>query len=138
MVFLHLAVAHPAGQTEKKVLSLDEGRELVYALLRPTGCTERSCRVNAMENSYFPRLYFFYASWPNPTGSPHIGSYAVDPATGDVWDADACTEYRGGPLAIQTRLQRELGLTKRAHAALKQRPPMCESSRRVRVSKVKK
>jgi hypothetical protein len=33
-----------------------------------------------------PGFYFFGATWPNPTGSPVIGYFAVNSVTGDIWD----------------------------------------------------
>ena len=126
------------GQTKvdakQRKVTVEEGRDLVYALLKSSGCTRSKCAVNLMEDSYFPQFYFFYGSWPNPVGSPHIGSWAVDPATADVWDANVCAEYQGGALAkLQLSLRRRLRLTREAYDKLKQRPPMCESGQKVKV-----
>ena len=41
---------------------------------------------------------YFAATWPNPSGSPMIGYYAVNPWTGDVWDVNACKLYEVGNL----------------------------------------
>ena len=125
------------GKAESRLrkITVEDGRELVSILLQPTGCTKDKCTFSRIENAYFPQFYFYYVTWPNPVGSPHIGTWAVDPATADVWDADACIEYRSATLTkFQALLRKRIGLTERAYMRLKQRPPMCESDEKVTIS----
>lgn len=86
------ALAH--GEARK--ISTDEARALIYALLKPSGCTIRTCDVEVIPNSYFPHLFFFEALSLRPTrdSSLHIGSWAVDPTTGGLWDAHVCVRTR--------------------------------------------
>ena len=129
-----VAVGQTKVESKQRTITVDEGRELIYALLKSSGCTRSKCAVDELKDTYFPQFYFFYGSWPNPLGSPHIGSWAVDPATADVWDANVCAEYRGGALAkLQLPLRRRLSLTRQAYTKLKQRPPMCDPGEKVEI-----
>jgi hypothetical protein len=130
------AFAPVFGQAEtsakSQTVNVEEARELVYALLAPTGCTKAKCDVELLPDKYFPRLYFFEGLWPNPSGSPHIGSWAVDPATGDLWDANVCVEYKNSRITkLQLLLRKRIGLTQGAYAKVKGRPPMCEADEKV-------
>ena len=122
--------------SKQQRITVEQGRQLVYLLLKPTGCNESKCSVDRIENSYFPQYYFFYGTWPNPVGSPHIGTWAVDPATGDVFDANACVQYRTADLTkLQVSLRNTMGIKHQTYVKLKHRPPMCESGEKVRIGK---
>jgi hypothetical protein len=124
----------PLAESKRRTISVEEGRELVYALLEPSGCTRRRCEVDRLQDKYFPQLFFFDGLWPNPTGSPHIGSWAVDPKTGDLWDANVCVEYRSsGVESLQLRLRKRIGLTEDGYKKLKKRPPMCDPGEKVEI-----
>src|ERR1017187_189520 len=56
-------------EPQQRKISVEQGRELIYTLLQPTGCTQTKCTVNLIENSYFPQFDFFYGFWANPVGS---------------------------------------------------------------------
>jgi hypothetical protein len=122
------------AESKLRTVSVGEGKELVYALLKPSGCTRRRCEVDRLPDKYFPQLFLFEGLWPNPTGSPHIGSWAVDPQTGDLWDANVCVEYRSsGVESLQRRLRKRIGLTEDGYKKLKQRPPMCDPGEKVEI-----
>jgi hypothetical protein len=119
---------------KRRTLTPEEGRELVYALLRPSGCTTQTCDVKNVQNKYFPQLFLFDGFWSNPTGSPHIGGWAVDPRTADLWDANVCVEYRPtGVARLQQVLRNRIGLTEEQYKRLKGRPPMCDPGEQVEV-----
>ena len=120
------------GEVQK--ISTNEARMLVYALLKPSGCTVRTCDVEVIPNQYFPHLFFFEALSlnPKPDSSLHIGSWAVDPRTGDLWGANVCVEYRTAALErSQRQLRKRLRLTQDGYQRLKQRPPMCDAGEHV-------
>jgi hypothetical protein len=125
------ALAQPARKPEQPRITVSQAEKLVYALLKPTGCTPHKCDVTRIENRYFPELYYLYVSWPNPVGSPHIDTFAVDPATADVWAADGCAEYRTVGLAkLQASMRRALGPDYRTR---KRDPPACEPDEKVEI-----
>src|SRR5580658_7679600 len=99
VIAVGVAFAQEKPVSRQQKITVEQGRELIYILLKPAGCTTAKCTVTQSENSYFPQFYFFYGTWPNPVGSPHLGTWAVDPATADVWDANACAEYKTTALA---------------------------------------
>ena len=129
-------IGHAETDSNPQAISVQEARELVCAYLAPTGCTKTKCEVLQLQDTYFPQLYFFEALFPNPTGSPHIGSWAVDPKTADLWDANICAEYSNRRVAkLQMQLRKRIGLTEAAYTKLKGRPPMCERDEKVEFRK---
>lgn len=135
LTFVPALVFGQAGSGSKpRTITVEEARDLVYALLASSGCTKVKCDVDRFQDEYFPQFYFFEGLWPNPVGSPHIGSWAVDPKTGDLWDAVVCAEYRNSRVSrVQVLLRRRLGLTAESYLKLKARPPMCDSGEKVEV-----
>jgi hypothetical protein len=122
------------GEARRLTVSREESRDLVYVLLESSGCTKRTCSVETLQNRYFPKFFFFEGLWSNPTGSPHIGAWAVDPKTADLWDANVCVEYRPTRVTeIQQELRRRIGLTDDRYKTLKQQPPMCDPGERVEI-----
>ena len=120
------------GETRKT--SADEARKLVYALLKPSGCTERTCDVETISDKYFTQFLFFeaLALHSSPNSSLHIGSWAVDPRTGDLYDASVCAEYRNAAVhSLQQQLRKRIGLSEGDYRKLKQRPPMCDPGENV-------
>jgi hypothetical protein len=131
-----LSLLSPSGNADAKprTISLGEGRELVYALLKPSGWTTQTCDVEKLPDKYFPQLFSFEVRWSNPMGSPHIGAWAVDPKTADLWDANVCVEYRPpGVARLQRMLRKRIGLAEKEYKRLKGRPPMCDPGERIEV-----
>jgi len=130
----------PHGDAESKPLTItiEQGRQLVYALLKQSGCTAGTCAVDRLSNNYFPQFIFYQAFWPNPSGSPLIGSWAIDPQTADIWDANLCAEYSSSAVVrLQQRLRKRIGVTQDTYKKLKQRPPMCDPDEKVEVRRGK-
>src|SRR2546429_373460 len=69
-------------------LSVLEGSQLVREALSPND-PAGIVKVSQVQNKYDSDFLYFEATWPNATGSPHLGNFAVDPLTGDVIDADS-------------------------------------------------
>ena len=63
-------------------LSVGEAHELVDAALYPN---ETKAVLEQIHNPYEPDFIFFEAIDPNPNHSAHMGTFAVNPWTGDVW-----------------------------------------------------
>jgi hypothetical protein len=72
--------------------------------------------------------YFFFAVWAGvPNGSTMIGGYAVDSATGDVFDAVSdCNELSTPALRkLQAQIRRRIGLSDAKYNKIKQKGPLC-------------
>ena len=131
-----LLIASDRSDARQGALSVEEARSIVMALVAAHGCSVATCAVEPVEDRYFPQFLFFDVYWPNPTGSPHIGMWAVEPKTADLFSALGCAEYRTRAVSrVQERLRKRLGLTAAEHKALKQRPPMCEIGKKLTIQR---
>jgi len=76
----------------------------------------------------FDGYYWFWAYWEGaPEGSVNLGSYAVDVASGDVWDAVYCHEYRSKSLRrLQDAIRLRIGVSKELYKSLRRRGPFCD------------
>lgn len=88
---LILTLAELAMSGEQNI-DVAEARKLVYEELKAScpGCDMNRIDVEQLANKYDRYFYYFGASWANPTGSPNLGYFAVNPWTGDVWNAASC------------------------------------------------
>jgi len=125
------------GEVKQGTISIEQGRDLVYALLEVSGCARRTCEVERFADNDFPQFFFFEAlrskpSRSKPSRSPYIGAWAVDRRTADLWDANVCVEYRPiSVISLQERLRERIGLTEETYRELRQRPPMCDQGEKV-------
>jgi hypothetical protein len=94
------------AQPPEARLSVHEAETLVDAALYPN----RSRAVlEQIHNPYEPDFIFFEAIDPNPDHSAHMGTFAVNPWTGDVWStAGSCSRLASSKLvemlkSIRTR-----------------------------------
>jgi hypothetical protein len=105
-----------------------ESHELILALLKPDGWTRRSGFTLFDEN--IPRYSGYYtitAIGDNPGGGNTIGHFAIDRATGDVWEWVICGSYNSLPLEkAQETLRRRIGLDRTEYKRIRQNPPWCE------------
>lgn len=125
------------GEVEKATISIEQGRDLVYALLEASGCTRRTCEIERFAEKDFPQFFFFEAFRSKPSRSPYIGAWAVDQRTADLWDANVCVEY--GPISViglLERMRERIGLTEETYRKLRQRPPMCDPGETVEIRTV--
>ncbi len=111
-------------------ISTETAAELVRAAL--DGTKERPTklpgfRLELMERPLDSTFYFFEVTWSSPTwASPLVGSYAVDPKTGDVWDGIVCRQFKGSKLEeLQRAARRKIGLTDGEYRKLRRHGPMC-------------
>jgi hypothetical protein len=111
------------AQTEKQKISLDEARKLAYEAVKTHN--PDADLINS-PRSFDPEFYFFAATWPNPVGSPIIGYFAVNPRTGDVWDARSCELFTSPSLdKLQENIRKRLGIKRQDYLKLKTKKPMC-------------
>lgn len=120
---------HRASSDPPRV-SLEEAQRLVYKALESEGAGATKLPgfgLSAYKDPYFPEFYFFEATWDNTgEGSVVIGHYAVDPRTGDVWDAVVCEELDSPSLRkLQQATRKRLGVTQKEYHKLRRPGPMC-------------
>jgi hypothetical protein len=121
-----LIVLPSVCMAQSRVLTLDEASQLVRAALPAATLSLPKFGLDKYVYPDYPDLYFFEADWDNPTGSVVWGHFAVDPKTGDVWDAIACREYKSHSLkTAQASMRTQIGLTKKEYHKIRRRGPMC-------------
>lgn len=113
--------AHPLG-----VISPNEAEDLVRAALPSLALKPSEISIARGSDAY--GFYFFSAYGPrNPAGSSTIGSFLVDPKTGDVFDGIVCKEYKARILAkLQKSMRERIGLSHAGYLKLKRANPMCD------------
>jgi hypothetical protein len=79
-----------------------------------------------IDDPYDPEFIHLDAEWPNPSGSPHIGNFAVNPWTGDAFDADGCKRL-STPLIrkMQKAIRKRSALSAKEYGALRAKKPGC-------------
>jgi len=111
----------PGQERPSPRVSVEDARRLVYEAVRTRGPGITVSETRALDANF----YFFDATWPNPTGSPMIGYFAVYPWTGDVWDYNACRRLDSSGLRkLQQEIRRSSGIG-RVSASLRNRKLIC-------------
>jgi len=110
-------------------LSIAQEKQLVRAAIPAKLKRLPAFEIDGGHDPSSPRFDFFEAIWAGlPNGSVVIGNYAVDPATGDVFDAvSSCNELSTSALReLQVRIRVKLGLTNSSYHKIKTKGPLCE------------
>lgn len=112
-----------------RMVSVDEAKSLVIAATPPKTRKLPKFEVD-LENEGVPvgEYYTLDAVWAGlPDGSMMIGSYAVDPLTGDVFDtAIECDELSTPELRkLQARIRSQIGLSDSEYHKIKKKGPLC-------------
>jgi hypothetical protein len=85
----------------------------------------------------FPDFIFIDATHDNPSGSPTIGRFAVDLATGDVWGHVTCQQYESPALRrLQRNLRGRIGLTDAQYRSIRKPGPFCEPGEKLGIVKM--
>lgn len=119
-----------AGGPAERKITVDQARALVMASL-----TAKESRLPKVEAEHFddpnnpsPKFLIFTVAWEgSPKGSVVAGMYAVDPYTGDVFDANKeCSEVKNKRLErLQAQVRAKLQLSQAEYRRLKTRGPLC-------------
>jgi hypothetical protein len=132
-VHISLALALLASghiKAEQRSLSLAQEKRLVRAAIPAKLKRLPAFQIDdGYRDPNRPRFEFFQAIWAGlPNGSVVVGSYAVDPATGDVFDAvSSCNELSTASLRkLQVRIRLQLRLTNSRYHKIKTKGPLCE------------
>lgn len=124
-----LLIAPASGKTfgeqpREQKIGIAEARGLVYEAVK---VHNRGAAVINSPRTFDPDFYFFTATWPNPTGSPIIGYFAVNPWTGDVWNVTSCERVTSRSLEKQCRnIEKRLQLKRDAYVRLRAKKPLCD------------
>jgi hypothetical protein len=113
--------------SDHQKIKLEEARELVYEAIKAHNPRE-SIDVSRVDNRYDQVFYYFEATWPNPIGSPHLGNYAVNPWTGDVYNTDGCQRLTSPSLKErQETIRKQSGLNNKDYSKFRAKKPICGS-----------
>lgn len=107
-------------------ISFDEAQKLVEAAIYPNAS---KAELDKMDNDYQPDFIFFEAIDPNSQHGAHMGTYAVNVSTGDVWNtAGACTLISSIKLdAMQKAIRAHSSLSSEQFDKLHAKRPECDS-----------
>jgi len=124
--FLFLLGLISIGRAYAQVkITSTEARHLVDEGLRSHD-PSHAIELSQVENRYDRVFMYFEASWPNPVGSPHLGNFAVNPWTGDVFDSDNCKPVVSQSLRkLQDAVRKKLRLKQEEYTKLHERKPVC-------------
>lgn len=117
------------AETAVKKISLSQARALVMASLTPQQRRLPKLETDSDGTPNSSKFWFFTVVWEGaPKGSVVVGSYAVDPLTGDVFSSTpSCYEEDNKGLKIlQVRIRRILRLSKSHYLRVKTNGPLCD------------
>jgi hypothetical protein len=111
-----------SAPAKKQRINVGVARKLVYEAIR---IHNAGATLIESPRDFDSEFYFFAATWPNPTGSPIIGYFAVNPWTADVWAARICERLTSPQIkTFQERIRRKLGLKEGDYRRLGEKTPM--------------
>lgn len=101
--------------------------KLVQEALVTLGATGPSVQIRHWPYYWAPEFYTFQAWRPNPGEGPLLTYYfAVNPWTGDVWDAIGCERITSPAIEReQESILKRLGLPRDAQEILQTKSPAC-------------
>jgi hypothetical protein len=117
------AVVQQKATTPRKI-TIAEAKELVTKAVESSRGKSRGFFFEQTPEA--PYEFEVRSDKPTAFTYPLIGHFAVDPSTGDVWDAIVCREYTSQPLRkLQQTIRKRIGLTAEEYQKLKKPGPMC-------------
>jgi hypothetical protein len=123
LVATAISVGTATAQPSEEKIGVEEARRLVYEIVK---VHNPGASLTNSPRPFDPDFYFLAATWPNPTGSPIIGYFAVNPWTGDVWNSAGCEHVTSRPLEkLQQVIRKRSHLKKEEYARLGAKKPMC-------------
>jgi hypothetical protein len=133
VVFLMLSMiifSNAAENTPRQKIVESEARSLAFEGLKTY--TKRDSVedifLTRIQDKYDPDFYYFDANWLNPSGSPHLAYIAVNPWTGDVWNAAICKRLESPYLGkMQEAIRKRFRLNKDSDAVFRSKEPLCNN-----------
>jgi hypothetical protein len=125
---LLLGLAHAA---DPPIISVKESSELVLTMLKVDGWTQLPGftleSAGSRVPSGSPDYHLVNASWDNPGGGNAIGHYAVDQATGEIWDWVGCVYFTSPALTkAQEAIRHRIGLSSSEYQRVRKNAPWCD------------
>jgi hypothetical protein len=113
LVPLILPGGYAIAQARTRDLNVAEARELVVQALDPSARKLPGLNLDSRQGSKIPDFDQFEVLWdpgPNP-GSAVVGHFAVNVATGDVWELVLCRKRDSADLRrLQQTIRKRIGL----------------------------
>ncbi len=123
VAFATTAIEVGIGQTTNSRIEATEASKLVYEGIKKHNA---GASIHAISNPYDQDFLYFQATWPNPVGSPVIGNFAVNPWTGDVWNAAGCERLTSRSLkSAQEGIRKRFHIAKAEYGKLHAKTPLC-------------
>jgi hypothetical protein len=126
-----LIFAEPVPAVQSRELNVDQARTLVRALLKDGWAGLPGFKIVDYPNEsrldpWFPHYHVIHALYDNPGGSATVGHYAVDLATGEVWDWVGGIRYTSPALVLaQIQLRKQIGLRRTDSEKAEKVAPWC-------------
>lgn len=115
------------AEPRRRNVSLKEANDLVFAYLKSTGCTNRTCWLERYHDVVGSDFYGFQGISNNPHSSFNLGYYEVDPRTGDVWSGVVCERFEiPSVVRLQRTIRKRIGLTDVEYRKLQRPGPLCD------------
>jgi hypothetical protein len=126
-----LITSHCFAQGQWRTITLDEARSLAYEALPSDTRKLPGLALLPDEGRDRPvKCVWFDALWDNPNGSVHIGFWAVDMRTGEVWSPILCKRVTNRTLRkLQQAIRKRLGVTEAEYRAALKKSPCCTPER---------
>ena len=123
LILMALAVK---AQSPDARLPVDEAQKLVEAVIYPN---KSKAVLQQIHDPYQPDFIFFEAIDPNPDHSAHMGTFAVNPWTGDVWSpAGYCSRLTSSRLtAMLKSIRARSKLPAAEFDRLSAKKPICDA-----------
>jgi hypothetical protein len=119
--------SNASEEADHQKIIVEEARTLVYEAIKAHNPHD-GIDVSQVENRYDQVFYYFEATWPNPVGSPHLGNFAVNPWTGDLYNADGCQRLTSTALKKrQENIRKRSGLNDNVYLKVRAKKPICGS-----------
>lgn len=112
-------------------ISQETARNLVRNALVAAGQSPKAFHIETIRNPDAPDFYAFQAAWYNPKGPALILYFALNPETGDVWDAVMCRRITSSAIRKEQELIRgRLKISAQAWKSLTAKSPGCSENER--------
>jgi hypothetical protein len=115
------------AQAQSRTMTIEEARRLAYEALPSDTKKLPGLALLPDEGREKPvKCVWFDVLWDNPNGSVHVGFWAVDMRSGEVWAPILCKRVTNGTLRkLQQAVRKKLAVTKAEHQAALRHSPCC-------------
>lgn len=127
-----------ARAAASNLISQATARNLIRDALVAVDQNPKAFHIESIHSEYAPDFYSFSAAWYNPDGPALVLYFALNSATGDVWDTVMCRRITSPAIRKEQELIRaKLKATAEARKRLETKSPGCSEERRETTEKPK-